>query len=134
VHEYNLDFHELNLQIQFLNLKPLAESYPYLWKLSKDYDLPFLKKDLETEFANLVHENLHYVESHVDVNSNFISHEDFKYLLVCYLDLTLLPVHKNPDILTVHEEHYLILKNWLKKHPDFIDEWFETFRFITALL
>lgn len=132
--EYCQIFYEISNIYKNLDIENLNQTFPYLWKLSIDFDLPLLKKDLETQFEDLISKYPNYIHAHEDMNSNFISHEDFKYLLVCYLDLRLTPIFEKPDILTINEEHCFILKNWLEKHPNFIDEWYETFRFILALL
>lgn len=111
--------------------KSVFNNFPYLWKLCKEFQLLTLEKDLTNYFLDEV-DNSSFMNQ-IDMNSKYISHEDFKNLLLLHPER--LQLQRSGKNLICADRHYFqSLKIWLKKHPEPINQWFETMRYITDKL
>jgi len=114
--------------------KPIFESFPYLWKLCKEYQLLKLEVDLKNYFSDQS-DNSNFINQ-IDFNDRYISHVDFKNLLLLHPERLQLERSGNnlQNIIFVDRHYFQSLKIWLRKHPEPINQWFETMRYITDKL
>lgn len=111
------------------------KNFPYIWNLCKKYNLIKVQNGLKQYFSDHV-DNSDFMEQK-EMNGDNISHEDIKKLFLLHperLQLQRGGGKKLKKIIFVDKHYFFSLKIWLKKHPEPINPWFETMRYITNRL
>lgn len=108
--------------------------FPQLWQICKEFELLRLRRGLEEYFVDNVDDP--DFMNQIDMNSKFISHQDFQRLML--LNPERLQLRRGginlKKIIFADKHYFFALKIWLRKHPEPIGDWFETMRYVTGLI
>lgn len=109
-------------------------NFPYLWNLCKKFQLIKVENGLKEFFSDYVDDSDFMNQK--QMNKNNIPHEDLKNLFLLFPERLQLQRggKKLKKIIFVDKHYFNSLKIWLKKHPEPINPWFETMRYITNRL